>query len=339
VVLLRRPDKLVEPAVRTEDTAAERRFLKAIRATEEHLAMVFHRFLSGRDRLALKVNGIAVEPWDPFMEEHPATQRLQSEQLALVGRRVTVAPYVLPHASKLSATEHRAAGGNEGWNARQGFYVYRSRRLLVAGGWLGLERMQQEEHFKLARVRIDLDNTLDLEWQIDVRKATARVPGPLRQDLTRIARVARRRAAEAYRFRGKQIARSAERNQRVAFVWEMRAHRGSQSFRVNRQHPVLRALAAGDVACGRAVENALRLVEENLPIESIVMDAREHPDTQRPRPFNDRQADVLAMLRRALRAAVDAGASRDAALHALRFVEPFDSHPEIVQLVTEEAAK
>src|SRR5439155_3815390 len=135
-------------------------------------------------------------------ENEPATQRLPTEDLPFQARRVHVAPYVLPHVSKLDAAAHADASGSRGWNAQQGFYVYRARRLLVAGDWLGLSRMQQEEHYKLARIRVDLNNAMDEAWQIDVRKAAARIPGPLQPELNRIAQATRRRAAEAYRFRG-----------------------------------------------------------------------------------------------------------------------------------------
>jgi hypothetical protein len=49
-------------------------------------------------------------------------------------------------------------------NSQQGFYVYRGKRLLLAGEWLGLFR--KEEHYKLARIMIDLPNKLDTEGRL-----------------------------------------------------------------------------------------------------------------------------------------------------------------------------
>lgn len=45
---------------------------------------------------------------------------------------------------------------------------------------------RQEEHYKLARIRVDLPNALDHEWEIDVTKSRARPPEKLRRELTRI---------------------------------------------------------------------------------------------------------------------------------------------------------
>jgi len=334
VVLLERADRLVGDAP-ADDARARDRFLAAVSSTARHLGMVFHRFLSGRDAITLAVNDVQIEPWDPFLEDHPATQRLPEDTLTLAGQRIQVAPFVLPHVSKLGTESHGLAAGVRGWNAHQGYYVYRARRLLVAGDWLGLRRMQQEEHYKLARIRVDLDNASDQQWQIDVRKASARIPGPLVDQMRAIAETTRRQAASAYRFRGKTTARSSARGS-LSFVWEQVTGRnGQRGFRVNRKHPALAALL-DDPQTVTSVERAIRLVEENLPVEAIVMDTREHPDEARPRPFDSGSGEVADLLRETHAAMIAAGSSGEDALRALATVEPFDSHPEIVQVYREE---
>ena len=57
--------------------------------------------------------------------------------------------------------------GVYGFSAHQGFYVYRGNRLLLAGDWLGL--MRKEESYKLVRIQVDLQNTVDSDWQIDIK--------------------------------------------------------------------------------------------------------------------------------------------------------------------------
>jgi hypothetical protein len=334
IVLLERADRLVGEAP-PDDAAARGRFLGAVSATADHLGMVFHRFLSGRDAITLRVNGVPVDPWDPFLEDQPATQRLPKDTLSLGDHRVRVAPFVLPHVTKMKSGPHTSAAGVRGWNAQQGFYVYRAKRLLVAGSWLGLRRMQQEEQYKLARIRVDLENAADEQWQIDVRKASARIPGPLVDQMRAIAEATRRQAAAAYRFRGKTTARDAERGS-LSFVWELISGRnGYRGFRVNRHHPVLENLTQVPVPAD-ALERVIRLVEENLPVEAIVMETREHPDEIRSRPFDTDAQTVTELLREAHAAVLSTGTSSEAALRALATIEPFDSHPEIVQLYREE---
>lgn len=334
VVLLESPDRMVGE-VDADDDRARTRFFAGVEQVAGHLGVVFHRFLSGRGALALRVNDHAVMPWDPFLENDTSTQALATETLWQAGHPVVVSPFVLPHHSRLDNDDHRAAAGPEGWNAQQGFYVYRARRLLVSGGWLGIPRMQREEHYKLARIRIDLDNAVDELWHIDVRKARARIPGPLQADLQRIARVTRARAAEVYRFRGKLAAREPGRATALNFVWQPHTTRSGRVFRVNRRHPVLMSLAdRGDG--GDDIETALRLVEEHLPVEAIIMESREQPEELIPMPFAGDEGEVDRMLRATVESIVATGTTVDIALAVVALAEPFDEFPHLVQLLREE---
>ena len=137
LVVWEKLDRLVGD-VDVDDAPARGEFLGSLRTLEEHLAMVFHQYMIQRNRIKIWLNGRQVERWDPFLTGNDATQNLGTETLGDSGAPITVTSYVLPHHSRLSTEAHRRAGGPLGWNAHQGFYVYRNRRLLVAGDWLGL---------------------------------------------------------------------------------------------------------------------------------------------------------------------------------------------------------
>jgi hypothetical protein len=331
IVLLDRLDRMGYAAA--EDESARDRFFEEVEAVEEHLAMVFHRFL-GKGDLNVHVNGRSVIAWDPFLTTHPATQQLAPEVLRLDGMPIHVQPWVLPYFSKMSADDHRRASGPEGWNAHQGFFVYRGRRLLVPGDYLGLP-FKQEEHYKLARIQVDLDSALDLAWRIDVRKATAQIPLPLSDDMRRIAQRTRRAAADAYRFRGKAIARRTPTAR--DFVWRRQELRdGEIKYLVNRDHPIIDS-ALEELGDKRPIaEKVLRLIEESIPVTAITMDASENPDHSHLRvPFHGRSREVLDLLERLHHGLVEGGAAPDAALEVLARIEPFDSHPEVVAAYAE----
>lgn len=335
LVLIERLDRLTGDS-NTEDAGAQDQFLHQIERVREHLAMVFHRFLAGPNAIRVAINGLLLEPWDPFLSGTGPTQQLPDERFSFRGGTVLVRPYVLPHFSKLDTTTHRRGAGPRGWNDHQGFYVYRERRLIVSGDWLGLPRMQKEEHYKLARIRVDLDNSMDLAWQLDVRKATARIPAPLRVEFRRIANAARRQAAEAYRYRGKRLARTASKER--AFVWIPRVRSGSVSYHVDRAHPLIESIVAESPSSKVAVDRVLRVVEETLPVMSILMDCREEPDGV-PAPFQGRTGEVEELMRAVHHSMVDAGATPTAALEALARLEPFDAYPELVATLAEELTK
>jgi hypothetical protein len=303
----------------------------------KHLGVVFYRFLVGREAITLTVNGEAVIPWDPFMESHPATQPMPPDHLWLGNSPVQVAPFVLPHHSRLTIAEDELGAGPRGWTAQQGFYIYRAHRLLVAGGWLSLPRMSRHDTVKLARIRVDLDNTVDELWQIDVRKATARIPGPLQPDMERIAHRTRDAAARVFRFRGKQEARQPGAAGALHFVWQSTRTREGRSFTVNREHPVLSVLRAQSPETRAAVDRALRLAEEHLPVEAIVLHAQEEPrDTHTP--FEGDEREVADILRSSVQAMVAAGTTPLGAVDALTDVEPFNDFPQVVQSLREDLA-
>lgn len=334
-VLWRRMDRVVDGSS-VDDPKAKDRFLQTAEQVERHLAVTFHRFLARSRAFAIHVGEGRVEAWDPFLQSHPFTQALVEDIVRYKGNKIPIRPFVLPHHSKLTTDEFKRAAGEGGWNAQQGFYVYRNRRLIVAGGWLGLG-FQREEHAKLARIRVDLPNSLDEEWQIDVRKASARPPGPVREDFRRIARKTRDLAVEVYRHRGKAIARS--RPSETAFVWNREQRNGRIRYRVNRDHPVVKALLRSDDTARSRRAAALRLIEETVPIPLIAIDHAETPDQQATPLEGVSVAEVRELVIEMRSQLFAAGLKGRELTMALLSMEPFDRYPEIVTAVLDDPAK
>lgn len=125
LVLWQHFDKLSAGETSTQDTLGERMDL-----ARDHLSLVFHRFLGARQhQLSIAFNLNPLRALDPFLISHKATQALPEEEFTVEGERVKVAPYILPHLSKLSASDLQVAGGEDGLRRNQGFYVYRNQRL------------------------------------------------------------------------------------------------------------------------------------------------------------------------------------------------------------------
>lgn len=256
-------------------------------------------------------------------------ERLSEEGLG----DVKVKAFVLPHHSRISQEEHSAAAGPNGWNAHQGYYIYRNKRLLVAGDWLELG-IQKEEHFKLARIRIDLPNSADLAWQIDVKKSQARPPAALKKDLKRIARVARFRASSIYRHRGKLLQRKLADNK--VFLWKHMTKQGKTFYKINREHPLV-AKVLGEADDKSSIRALLNLVEQTVPAPLIVINNAEAPDSLGA-PFEDSPAELRKAMRAVFEALVDGGRNRGDAARALLGMEPFNQYPDLVAGFLEEIA-
>jgi len=332
IVLWECLDRIVDKA-KADDQKAQDDFLETVEVVENHLAMVFHRFLEKRDRLKIWINHHPIEPWNPFLPDAQATQVLPLEPLTFKGETVSVQPYVLPHHSKIDPNTYNKAAGLNGWNAQQGFYVYRNERLLVAGDWLSLG-YRQDEHCKLARIQIDLPNSMDSDWNIDIKKSRARPPASLKADLKRIARLTRYRATEIYRHRGKVVAR--ENAEKYVFPWDKKLRRGKVFYAVNQEHPLVREALSLPDNCQPVIRALLRLLEETVPVQQIWIDSSTEPEKQ-PQAFDGTPSEqVLEVMVEIYWALKKSGMTQEQARDRILTMEPFQHFETLVKTLSDQ---
>ncbi|MFC3651957.1 ATP-binding protein [Dyella humi] len=335
LVLWEALDRIVTPGYKSSD------FSDLIDRVEAHLAMVFHRLLDGaRPRLKIFLNGNPIAPWDPFMMGHPAKPWVSPvAKLTTTGGQIEVQCHVLPHKDKLTEREMEHAAGVAGWTSQQGFYVYRNERLLVAGGWLGLGQRRawnREEAHRLARIRLDITNTADAEWKIDIRKATARPPTSLRGWLTKLAEETRDRARKVYASRGGPINRSG--GQPIEQAWRADHTKTGVRYRIDDHHP---AIAAVLETCGEnlaLVKAMLRVIEETVPIQKIWLDTAEGKEASRIGFASEPPDAVLEVLDTLfLDLTGRRGLSDETARRMLLTMDPFQNYPGLVNAMSSDA--
>jgi hypothetical protein len=204
---------------------------KALASAERHLRLCFHRYMEGsRPKLQLLLNGRCLSPIDPFATDHKATQVDPEERLTLTNGEVVTQCFTLPHHKMMSKSDWDDLGGPEGHLRSQGFYIYREWRLIIAGSWLGLAR--QTELTKLSRVRVDIPNTMDADWKIDVLKSSAQMPPVVRDRLRRIIERLQGTSRRTYQRRGRKLV--AEEN---LPLWTRVQKDGCIVYRPNSEHP------------------------------------------------------------------------------------------------------
>ncbi|MEC3767267.1 ATP-binding protein [Cupriavidus sp. SS-3] len=301
---------------------------------ESHLAMVFHRLIQGPSaKLKLLLNGRQVSPWDPFMAGHPAKPWASpvTKHQTKYGS-VSVQCHVLPHRDKLTNTEFDDNAGPSGWTAQQGFYVYRNERLLVAGGWLGLGNSRawnREEAHRLARIRLDIPNTADADWKIDVRKSTARPPVSLRPWLTRLAENTRDRARRVFAYRGSPV--PAAGNQPIEQAWRVERLRTGLRYRIDESHPSVAAVLDGSGAQKRVVLAMLRVIEETVPVQRIWLDTVENKETPRTSFEGEPNAAVIEVASVLFNDLIERkGLNVEEARKRMLRTEPFQKYPTLI---------
>lgn len=329
-VLWQKLDRLAD-GLETNNERYQQLFLRRAEDVRRHLGMVFHQLMTGNKRVEIRLNDRVVEPWDPFLKEEIATQTLAATRLMLRAAVVEVQPFVLPHQSKISKAIHEAGAGPRGWNAHQGFYIYRNHRLLVAGDWLGFG-WAKEEHYKLARIRVEVPNSLDHDWQIDVTKSRATPPASLRAELRRIGERARSDAKRVYSHRGAKLTPQAD-NGRV-LLWEPLARHDKTFYRLNRDHPLLKRVLSA--SSDKPVLNALlRLIEETIPFPHITISGSEKPGSL-PGPFDHTaESQIREVMEQAFHSLVATGYGPREAVNRLRTLWPFELFPALLEAFAE----
>lgn len=332
LVLWERLDRVVTPGFGEQD------FLDLIDVVERHLAMVFHRFLEGSTpRLRLNLNGRPVRHWDPFLRNHPATWSSPEASVMAEGGAITVQCHVLPHKDRLDPRDHDLAAGPDGWTAQQGFYVYRNERLLVAGSWLGLghgRSWTKEEAHRLARIRLDIPNSADADWKIDIRKSRARPPVTARAHLMHLAEDVRGRARRVFAHRGQVVRAGGSRP--VAEAWRAEHFSGGMRYRLDDSHPAIRAVLDEAGGLLPQVRAMLRVIEETVPVRRIWLDTAEGCETPRTSFEGEAPAEVETVLRVMFRNLIcRKGMSPDLAREHLLHTEPFHKYPALVAALAE----
>ncbi|WP_294674211.1 ATP-binding protein [uncultured Fluviicola sp.] len=292
---------------------------------KRHIEMVFHRYLE-TGKLKIIFNDIPVKAWDPFLRGETATQPFPEE--IMENGSIKIKAYILPHRSKLDESvwidnEQREGG----WDALQGFYIYRNERLLLAADWLGITR--KKSHYKLARIMIDLPNNVDHEWQIDIKKSRARPPLTLRPQLKAIAMSVVTQAEQIFRHRGKQIQRSLTGD--FSFVWKEIVKDGRYFFRINLEHPVIEKLLNELPDKKKEIQKLLKIIEETVPGPAIIAKENEFPDNML-KPF-EKTADIeiISLMKELAVGWKQQGMSDELIKRRLLMTEPFSDYQQLIE--------
>lgn len=328
-------DRLATPGFSSQD------FLDLLDRVEQHLSMVFHRYLEGpQPRLTIRIAGRAIAAWDPFFRTHSATYTSPTDSFRSAFGKIELQGFVLPHRDRIDAADFRNYGGPAGWTAQQGFYVYRNQRLLVSGSWLGLglpRAWTKEQAHQLARIRVDIPNSADSAWKIDVRKSVARPPIEVRYRLSRLAEDVRDRARRVFVHRGSSARVPGEP---VQPLWRAQRAGGAVRYGIDEGHPVVQAILTEVGELAPRVKILLRVLAETLPVQRIWFDTTEFLSAASHRPHAeppDGIREVLPLLFDSLMKR--RGITRAEAVETLLRTDPFNNYPELVRALNQSDAE
>lgn len=243
-------------------------------SVSNNLALIFHNFLNApaKEKIKMYVNKSKLKPLDPFLESHKKTTMKKERTIAIkdskgIERLIKVRPYILPFATDLNDEHKRLIGGIESLRAKQGFYVYRNNRLIIWGTWFGMKA--RAELTKNARVRVDIPNSLDDIWSIDIKKQNASIPKQIQRQLRQTVMEAMDISVKKQTHRGR-----VENVDDIDYIWDRMEGRGqTYYYQINRDNKVFQMvrnkMSEEDYGL---LELLLKEIEQNVPTHQIYLD-------------------------------------------------------------------
>lgn len=300
------------------------------RSLDDYLSLIFHRYIGAKNhKLSICINNLKLKPFDPFLEDHPKTTTKPERTIALQDSNgkeclIRIKTFVLPFISDLTDKDKKLVGGIENLRQKQGFYVYRNQRLIIWGTWFGMK--PRAELTKNARIRVDIPNSLDDIWSIDIKKQTATIPKRIQNQL-------RQTVLEALEISTRQQTHRGRResvNDDVEYVWErMRGRNDHFYYQINRDgylYQMIRNKMTDEDAS--YFDMFLKEVERNFPIQQMYVDkANECIDVVES---EDRMGELYELgITMVANISKQFDKSYDEVIQLVMRMEQFSSHPEL----------
>lgn len=294
----------------------------------EHISLIFHRFINN-EKIGICVNNERIVAKDPFLSNHSGTQERIEKRVKIDDEVIYLKPYVLPHFSKLSASDQRLSGKVNEHSSSQGFYLYRNKRLIVWGDYLGLSR--KTELGKNLRIQVDIPNSLDYLWEIDVKKSRANVPSKIKKNLVSVITDGEVVSKKVNNYRGKK-----ELNNEQAF-WSLIEERDTGfHIDINNNNELykqfINLLEDDQLKIFKLLEKSLL---ENIPYQAIYSQIA----NGREKISSINNEDIITLREMILSFKGYPGIDYKKVLETLLFTEPYTSNDDAVKLINEELRK
>jgi len=191
--------------------------------------------------------------------------------------------------------------------------------------------LRQGELTKLARVQVDIPNSLDHLWALDVKKSSAHPPEMVRAGMLRTIERISGESRNVYAFRGRKLQQRG-----VKHLWQRVDVRDGYNYEINREHPIVVDAGLGsERAQNGRVEPLLRAIEIALPVDAIYHDMASDRLVQAP-PGPPDALSVLDVLAEGLLDAVsgDPDARHRLLNGGLLEIDVFAAYPDVTRQIT-----
>ena len=118
---------------------------------------------------------------------------------------------------------------------------------------------------QLARVRVDIPNSLDSIWEIDIKKSTASLPHFIKKNLADIVENTVGRSERVYKYRGRNV-----QTDNLIHVWNPVDDRGKFQYCINRDLPIIHLLESRiSEQSSSLLDSLIKMLEDSFPYADV----------------------------------------------------------------------
>jgi hypothetical protein len=212
--------------------------------TCDHLSLVFHRFLERNSgAIQIRVNNKILRPFNPFPSSKYGVRKIEPRQKSFRAEFIKIEGFVLPSSSidESKNSISRWTTRNRGLMDMEGIYVYRADRIILFGGWNGLIR--KGPRLQLARMRLEVGNSIDHLLHLNVSKSQIVIPHDLRPGFESYITELRAEAEREYYNRGINRVEGDVAAEKQQLFTKVPSNRGIQ-LELNPEFPLIEGLWA-----------------------------------------------------------------------------------------------
>ncbi len=177
-----------------------------------------------------------------------------------------------------------------------------------------------------------MPNSLDADWQIDIKKSVARPPLIYKDQIKNYAIKVRSQGVEVYRHRGKTIKQT--NGQKFVPLWTDHKRGDKWFYKINREHPLLDiARLEAQTEPEKAIEMLIRFIEENIPSKSIYIKEAEEPE-QQGKPFEGiDQEPIRKTMQTMFDSLISKGKTTEEAKAIIVNIDPFNHFTHFLEFI------
>ena len=149
---------------------------------------------------------------------------------------------------------------------QEGFYIYRNKRLIKEGGWLGLDKLGLDDKCKYARIEVNIPSALDKDFKINFSKNSLDIPDELKSVFYDVAKKARKESKTNFNYqKHPEIKRTTRKEEER--IWKTSKSDGALVLSINMQHPLIQELSTKLSEC--ELKKLCNVLTKSLPVSMI----------------------------------------------------------------------